>query len=66
METTPLLHLGFPGNGGHTLAPSTHLGLPGNGGHTADLLGPESVDDGALAHIRVADQPHADLLPVLV
>lgn len=39
-----------------------HLGLPGDGGHVADLFGAQGVDYGALAHVGVTDEPHADLL----
>lgn len=39
-----------------------HLGLPSEGRHIADLLGAQRVDDGALAHIGVPNESHADLL----
>ena len=41
-----------------------YLGFSSNGRHLADLLGSQGVDDGALAHVGVADKPHADLLLV--
>ena len=40
------------------------LGLAGYRGHLADFLGPQRVDDGALAHVWVTDEADADLLLV--
>ena len=42
------------------------LGLPRDGRHLAHLLAPQGVDDGTLPDVRVADESHADLLPVRV
>ena len=44
----------------------SYLGLAGNGCRLADFLPPQSVDDGALADVRVADEADADLLLVQV
>ena len=51
------------GGGGRAVQ---YLGLPGDGRHVADLLGPQGVDDGALPHVGVADEPNADLLLISV
>lgn len=43
-----------------------YLGFSCEGRYVADLLGSQCVDDGALAHVGVANEAHTDLLLIRV
>ena len=45
---------------------AAYLGFAGNRGRFADLVRLKGVDDRALAHIGIPDEPDADLLLVAV